>query len=90
MSVLTITYAGLTLFDGEVESFGWTDVPGQSVTVTGQLAKPKAASGGGGLGAIADMIAQASKAKTAAKHRELSQAAEADTDSEIAEDAADD
>lgn len=89
MSSLKIEYAGLIIFEGEVDSFGWTDVSGQSVTVTGQLAKPKAASSGG-LGAIADMIAQASKAKTAAKHRELSQAAEADTNSEIAEDAADD
>jgi hypothetical protein len=87
VSALTITYAGLTLFDGEVEGFRWDDVPGQSVTVTGQLAKPKAA-GGGGLSAVVDMIAQASKAKTAEKRRELAQSA--DTNPETVEDAADD
>lgn len=88
MPVLTIIYGDLPIFSGEVDSFGWTDVPGQSVTVTGQLAKPKAA--GGGLSAIADMIAQASKAKTAEKRRELSQSVETETHSETAEDAADD
>lgn len=89
MPVLTITYSGMTLFSGEVDGFRWDDLPGESVMVTGQLAKPKASSGGG-LSAIADMITQASKAKTAAKHRELSQSVETETHSEIAEDAADD
>ena len=87
MPVLTIIYGDLPIFSGEVDSFGWTDVPGQSVTVTGQLAKPKAG-GGGGLSAVVDMIAQASKAKTAEKRRELAQSA--DTNPETVEDAADD
>lgn len=86
MAVLTITYAGLTLFDGEVDGFRWDDVPGQSVTVTGQLAKPKAAAAGG-LSSIVDMLAQASKAKTAEKRRELAQT---ETETDIEEDAADD
>lgn len=85
MSVLKIEYAGLCIFEGEVESFGWTDIPGQSVTVTGQIAKSKTASSGG-LSAIADLIAQASKAKTTEKRRELAQT---ETITEIAEDDAD-
>lgn len=84
MPVLTITYADLTLFDGEVDGFRWDDVPGQSVTVTGQLAKPKAAASG--LSAIADMIAAASKAKTTEKRQQLAQT---ETITEIAEDDAD-
>lgn len=86
MSRLTVTYAGLTLFDGEVEGFRWDDVPGSSVTVTGQLAKPKAAAAGG-LSSIVDMLAQASKAKTDQKRRELAQT---DPETDIEEDAADD
>lgn len=62
MPNLTITYCGMTLFDGDVEAFRWDDVPGQSVTVTGQLAKTKTA--GNGLGAIADLISAASRKKT--------------------------
>lgn len=85
MSRLTITYAGLTLFDGEVEGFRWDDVPGSSVTVTGQLAKAKT-SGGSGLSSIVDMIAQASKAKTAEKRQQLTPT---ETITEIAEDDAD-
>ena len=85
--ILRITYGDLELFNGDVEAFRWDDVPGKSVTVTAQLAAPKAKSGNG-LGAIADMIAQASKAKTAEKRRELAQSA--DTNPETVEDAADD
>jgi len=85
VSRLTITYAGLTLFDGEVDGFRWADVPGQSVTVTAQLAKPKT-SNGSGLSAIADMIAAASKAKTTEKRQQLAQT---ETITEIAEDDAD-
>lgn len=87
MSTLTITYAGMTLFDGEVSAFRWDDVPGQSVTVTGQMAKPKTANTGG-LSAIADLIAQASKAKTTEKRRELTQT-QTETLPETAEDNAD-
>lgn len=89
MPILTVTYNGLAIFNGEVAGFRWDDLPGQSVTVTAQVAKPKAASAGG-LSAIADIIAQASKAKTAEKRRELSQAAEADINSDNTEEAADD
>lgn len=85
MPILTITYGDLELFSGDVEAFRWDDVPGKSVTVTAQLTAPKAKSAGG-LGAIADMIAQASKAKTAEKRRELT----TDTDPDIAEEPADD
>ena len=88
MSSLTITYAGMTIFDGEVSAFRWDDVPGDSVTVTAQLAKPKSAAGAGGLSTIVDLFAQASKAKTAEKRRELTEQTE--TTTEIAEDAADD
>lgn len=88
MPILTITYGDLTLFSGETEALRWDDCPGQSITVTGQLAKAKAASGGG-LSAIADMIAQASKAKTAEKRRALEQTDTA-TVPDIEEDHADD
>lgn len=64
MPTLTITYCGMTLFDGEVDGFRWDDLPGHSVTVTGQLTKPKAA--GTGLGALAEMITAASRKKTEA------------------------
>ena len=64
MPTLTITYCGMTIFDGEVDGLRWDDLPGQSVTVTGQVAKSKAASNG--LGAIADMITAASRKKTEA------------------------
>lgn len=86
MSALTITYAGMTLFDGEVSAFRWDDVPGDSVTVTAQLAKPKTTAAGGGLSSIVDMLAQASKAKTDQKRRELAQP---ETTPETVEDAAD-
>ena len=86
MSSLSITYAGMTLFDGEVSAFRWDDVPGDSVTVTAQLAKPKAAAGAGGLSSIVDLFAQASKAKTDQKRRELAQT---ETTPETAEDADD-
>lgn len=84
MPVLRIVYNEITLFDGEVSSFRWDDVPGQSVTVAAQLIKPKATANSGGLSAIAEMIAQASKAKTVEKRRELAQ------DTEIVKEAADD
>ena len=65
MPTLTIIYCGMTFFDGEVDGFRWEDLPGQSVTVTGQIAKAKAAATGG-LGAIADLISAASRKKTEA------------------------
>ena len=54
------------------------------MTVTAQLPAPKTKSGNS-LGTIADIIAQASKAKTAEKRRELEQ-----TNPETVEDTADD
>lgn len=79
----------MTLFEDEVSAFRWDDVPGQSVTVTAQLTKPKAASSSGGLSSIVDMIAQASKAKTDQKRRELAEQITEPTITEIAEDTAD-
>lgn len=72
MPVLTITYGDLTLFDGDVAGIRFEDTPGHSVTVTGQMAKEKT-SGGGGLSAVVDMLAQASKAKTEEKRRLLAE-----------------
>ena len=87
MPTLRITYGDLELFNDEVEAFRWDDVPGKSVTVTAQLPAPKTKSGNS-LGTIADIIAQASKAKTTEKRRELTQT-ETETVPEIAEDTAD-
>jgi hypothetical protein len=65
---LRIIYGDIPLFEGEVDAFRWDDVPGQSVTVTGQISKAKA---GGGLTALTDMLTAASRQRTEAKRAEL-------------------
>lgn len=47
MKELTITYAGITIFSGEVDEFQWSDTA-NAVTVVGKT-KPRSAAGGGGL-----------------------------------------
>ena len=61
MKRLTITYGGVLIHDGEVDSFSWTDSEGY-VAVTGET-KAKATPAGAGL---LEMLTQASRRKTEA------------------------
>lgn len=60
MKRLTITYDGVTLFDGEVAEIAWKDSENE-VSVTGKQRKQSAATAVSGLG---DMLAKARKAQT--------------------------
>ncbi len=57
MKRLTITYGDMTVFDGDVSEFTWTDNPG-SVQVVGKVRTPKAG------GNILDALVSASKRQT--------------------------
>lgn len=59
MPVLLIRYGDLVLHDGDVDELTFNDAPGE-VSVTGRLATPKPAGGGG----LLDLLAGARKAQT--------------------------
>lgn len=60
MKQLTIRYGDITVFDGQVDEFRWTD-NADEVTVVGRIRRAKPASG------LLDVLTGLSKAKTEAK-----------------------
>ncbi len=64
MKRLTITYGEQTVFDGDVEEYSCVE-NSAGIKVEGRLRRQPTASGGGGLSGVMNMIASASKARTA-------------------------
>ena len=60
MKHLIVMYDGKTLFDGEVDSFQWTESP-NTVAVQAQPKKDKPASGQGGGAALIESLLSAAK-----------------------------
>lgn len=64
MKHLTIVYNNVTMFDGEIEEFSWTDTA-SGVKVEGRLTPLRG--NGNGMGSFFDSLLGASKAKTEQK-----------------------